>query len=1069
VTRRGFAPEDEAARERVRRDFDSSFVLEAGAGTGKTTLLVDRIEGVLRSGRAQLTEIAAVTFTENAATTMKLRLRERLEGVRADAGLPDLERGRAQAALEVLERAQISTIHALCAAILQERPLDCGVVPGFRVADETEADLLFAASWDEWLSRRLIGGRGELLLEALDAEIPLESVGPWGERTSLRGLCRRLLEQRDLRPLVAQAESDPGACRDAIAAQALRGLELAAAARVGDALADRLTALGRISLEAQSLEGDALREKLLAIQGLQLGRVFGHKGHWPSEASLEEARGVGRAVVQALAAFHARAAESLHGRLVTALQEALALYARRKAEAGVLDFLDLLVKTRDALRDQEPVRRALRRRLRHLIIDEFQDTDPLQVEVALLLAGDRPGDLVVVGDAKQSIYRFRRAEAALFAEVAARVAARPGFVVLKLTQNFRSRPAILRFVNRVFEELILASAESGQPGYEPIAPVPGLPDEPSVLALRFAAPFAEGESLLHAEANALARFLRVVADGQLSVRDPGHGGQRPSRAGDVMILVRRLTQIKVLEEALEGAALRFTVEGGKSFFDRQEVHEVLAVLRAIEDPDDRLALVAALRSSFFGISDRDLVVYHLAGGRLRADEADPGLPGATDLLPALAALGELHAERLRVSVAALIERLFERTRILAALAGTRNGERRAANLEKVVTLARQAVELGVLSLRGFVRLLEERIASAREEPDLPRTRPGDPDTIRVLSIHKAKGLEAPVVAVFDTADDARGKPDTVPLWAEGAIAIGFRQGCQPPRWEELRRREEAKAAAELRRLQYVACTRARDFLVLPMPPGDARVGEFWKDLLARLPRADDADCRLVDADALLAPPDQEAGPDLRALASAEGEDPLAASWHGERRALLEEASWRPFVPIAATIVARREAPPEAVPPSGGGRHFGSLVHEILQWIPFDDPGRAFGMAAALAPRFGLDAAGAERAAEAVRRTLALPVIERARRASRVFRELPLVFPDGGELIQGVVDLVFEEDAGLVVVDYKTDGITGEQALDQAAHHAPQLRLYARGLTQATGLAAQERLVVFTALGRAVRV
>jgi len=328
--------------------------------------------------------------------------------------------------------------------------------------------------------------------------------GSWGERTSLRGLCRRLLEQRDLEPLVADAASDPAACRDAILPLALRGLELASAARAGDALADRLTALGRIAVEAQPLAGDALAEKLLAIEGLQFGRIFGHKGHWPSEPVLEEARDVGRRVKALLDALRAEAAESLHGRLVRALQEVLVLYARRKAEAGLLDFLDLLLLARNALREREAVRRQLRARWPYLIIDEFQDTDPLQVEIAFLLAGQRPGDLVVVGDAKQSIYRFRRAEATLFAEVARKARERPGFAVLPLVQNFRSRPAILRFVNRVFGELIRASPESGQPAYEAIAPRPGLPEEPSVLALAFDAPFAEGETLLQAEAAALA-------------------------------------------------------------------------------------------------------------------------------------------------------------------------------------------------------------------------------------------------------------------------------------------------------------------------------------------------------------------------------------------------------------------------------------------------------------------------------------------------------------------------------------------------------------------------------------
>ncbi|HVQ25236.1 MAG TPA: UvrD-helicase domain-containing protein, partial [Planctomycetota bacterium] len=171
-----FRPADEEARERARRDHATSLVLEAGAGTGKTTLLVDRIEAIVRSGAARLEEIAAVTFTENAATTMKLRLRERLERARADAAVPEAERRRAALALDVLERAQVSTIHALCAAILAERPLECGVVPGFRTADEAETDLLFSAAWEEWLAERLVAG-DDVLLEALDREIPLEGEG----------------------------------------------------------------------------------------------------------------------------------------------------------------------------------------------------------------------------------------------------------------------------------------------------------------------------------------------------------------------------------------------------------------------------------------------------------------------------------------------------------------------------------------------------------------------------------------------------------------------------------------------------------------------------------------------------------------------------------------------------------------------------------------------------------------------------------------------------------------------------------------------------------------------------
>jgi ATP-dependent helicase/nuclease subunit A len=1064
-----FTPVDDMARQRVRSDHGTSFVLEAGAGTGKTTLLVDRIECMVRSGRMKLDEVAAVTFTENAATTMKLRLRERLERARADAGAPPEERARAAAALDVLERAQVSTIHALCAAILGERPLDCGVPPGFRMADEAEADLMFADAWEEWLAESLVRGDG-VLLEAMDRDIPLEGEGPFGERSSLRGLARTLIEQRDLEPLVATAPVDPGAWRAELLVQAARGAALAAQAQAGDTLKARLEALAVFAEGARVREGPALLAHLALLPTVP--KNFGHKPRWPSPEILDEARAVAAWTSLACAKWAAARSALLHGRLVRALRGVGELYAARKREKGLLDFLDLLLLARNALRDRESVRRHFRQRFKALIIDEFQDTDPLQVEIARLLAGELPGALVVVGDAKQSIYRFRRAEASLFRRVSQDAARTPGSAVLHLTQNFRSRPAVLRFVNRVFTEILVASEEAGQPAYEPIAAPPGLSEDPSVIALTFAAPFAQGEELLRAEAAALASLLDRAARGAYQVRDPQTGATRPSRAGDAMVLCRRLSQVRYLEEALEAAGLRFTVEGGKSFFDRQEVHEVLAVLRAVEDPSDRVSLVAALRSSFCGVSDRDVVSYALSGGPLSLGPVQEDKPGAAALGPALQLLQDLHGLRTRVSVPALVERLYDHTRVLAALTGTRRGEAAIANLEKVVTLARQASDLGVLTLRGFATLLQERITAAREEPDLPTTRPGDPSTVRILSIHKAKGLEAPIVLLFDSADDFRPRAETVPLWDRGAIAVGFRNGCQPPGWETFVKQEEAKAWAEARRLLYVACTRARDLLVIPVPPRDARAGGFWRELTARLPAASDADVWVVDAATLPAPAREEPGVDLRALAGAEGGDVVAARWEADRRALVADAAHRPLTPISATRFAARTAPAAvAVAMAGGGRDFGSLVHLILEWIALDASGseRAAGMAEALAPRFGLDAEGASRAAEAIRRALALPVMDRARRSGRVWRELPLWFPEGDQLIEGKVDLVFEEEGGLVIVDYKTDHIAPDQAQAQAGFHAPQLQLYGRGLAQATGQPVRERLVLFTALGQAVPV
>ena len=1066
-----FRPVDHEAREAARRDFGRSLVLEAGAGTGKTTLLVDRIEALVCSGQARLEAVAAVTFTENAATVLKLRLRERLERARADPARPGDERARAEAGLEVLERAQVSTIHALCAAILQERPLECGVTPGFRMADETEADLIFGEAWEEWLADALLGS-DEALVDALEADIPLEAVSSWGERSSLRGLARALVDQRDLLPLVEATRSRPEDWRSELLAKAARGLLLAEGVPDADSLAGRLRGLADHAEASRSLSGRALRDHLMRLPTIQ--KSFGLRARWPSDEALAEARGIAAWTSEALAAWKAGDGASLHGRLVAALQGVVERFERKKAGRGVLDFLDLLLKVRDALRDHEAVRRHVRERFRYLIIDEFQDTDPLQVEIARLLTSDVPGSLVVVGDPKQSIYRFRRADVALFRRLAEEAETGERHDLLRLTQNFRSRPAILRFVNRVFADLIQASTETDQAAYEPISPPPGLREDPSVIALRFDAPFAGGPDLLRAEAAALASFVAAAGRGELLVRDPSEGTERPSRAGDVMVLTRRLTQLSYLEDALESAGVAFAVEGGKSFFDRQEVHEALAVLRAVEDPSDAVALMAALRSSFLGLSDRDIVGYALAARFPPAGPVDEDRPGGPALAPALRLLDRLRALRTEVSPAALIETLYDETRILAALTGTRRGEARIANLEKIVSLARQSVDVGVLTLRGFTRLLEERIGSAREEPDLPTSRPGDSATVTILTVHRAKGLEAPIVCLYDTADNFVSAADAIPLWEEHRIAVGFREGCQPPGWAGLRKHDEAKAWAEARRLLYVACTRARDLLVIPKPPPDAQVGAFWRDLVERVPAAGDEDVRVVEAGALEAPPDDAS--DLRSLSLAEGGDARAALWSEEREQRTAAAGARALrIATVSDLVARGDKTVTATSSGTEGeraRAFGRLVHRLLEVAALRPPPEGDALSAvaeALAPGFGVSPEAARRAAEHAKRALSLPVMERARRSGRAWRELPFWLPEEEELIEGVVDLVFEEEGQLVVVDYKTDHVTAEQAVDQAAHHAPQLRIYGRGLALALGMPVRERLVLFTAIGEAVAV
>lgn len=1063
-------PQDETVRERVRSELGTSFVISAGAGTGKTTLLIDRMVNIVLTGFLKLDQIAAVTFTENAATTLKLRLRDALERARSSATDPAVVE-RASEGLAAIERAQVSTIHALCTAMLQERPIEAGVTPGFRVADEALSDFIFEEAWEEWLQDRLTG-QDDLLEAVILSRIPLEKTAPIGDPMTLRKLARRLVSQRDLVPHIGRVDIDPKPIRDWFVAKIARAAELTEGRPEADTL---VAAVRSLSEEIAKTAGLDDADLIVALRSLRIRKGLGNKRMWKADEAFDECRAITLEIAERGAVWEKEKNAAFYSGLVVALQGVQAIYERRKNEAGVLDYVDLLVKAAVALRENASLRSYFRRRFRAIIVDEYQDTDPLQVEIIEILAGVSsassdessiaPASYVVVGDPKQSIYRFRRADASIFAAACEAATARPGIELVSLTQNFRSTPAILRFVNRFFSGTIRKS-QYGQPDYEALAPSPRIADERSLLALKFEVPLEADSSVLEAEATTIAGFVAAAAQsGTLKVRDGAI--TRPSRAGDVLILARRLTQIRPLEQALERASVPFVVDGGRSFFLRSEVVETHAVLRAIDDPSDATSLVAALRSTFFGVSDRAIAEWRFAGKDLSilgvADETN-------EVGRALNLLKGLHEERTSLQPAALIEKLFDRTSIFAALHATERGSTararpRISNLRKVVHLARQAENLGLLTLRGFNLLLANRLDGAGEEPDLPSSRPGDPHTVRIMTIHKAKGLEAPIIILYDCMDRFNPRVDTVPLREEGKIALGFVKDCQPPDWDVLALKEEARLREETHRLRYVACTRARDWLVVPIPPPTERVGDFWHDV-AREFAGSDPDIVPLEAGAVALP---EEPPDGLSEGPADEMPTGLRDFSARRLALLTAASESTATPVAVREDAARESPPAVEPPEYVGRVFGSFVHRLLELADFANPESVRRIAPSLASSFPLTKEAVARAETQAEAALSLPIMREAARAARVFREIPISYVEDDRLLEGVCDLAFEDEKGWVVVDYKTEAIAEDQVLAQAAHHAAQLRRYARGLALASDSHQSRRFVLFTSLGRQVAV
>ena len=817
-----FTPLDHEVRDRVIRSVGRSLCVEAGAGTGKTTLMVERVLWLLQAGHARIDQIVLISFTEKAAAELRARLRDRLEDALA-GDLNDEEHERIDHALLGLDAAHVETIHAFATALLQERPLEAGLAPGFETLDELGETLGFETAWEEWLAGQLTGDPAPLR-RALQLGLDLRRVGE---------LARRLHEDRALLPLAwdLPPEPDRATLHTAIHADVGRLLALAAACQTPDDRA--FLQIVDIQRWVSRLRLDATFDRAL-LSAPAINVKAGSRSHWKPASGLEEVRQVETAlaarITEAQTALRRRALAELAGWLEGFVHD----YTEQRRRAGVAEFDDLLIWARDLLRDFPAVRAAFQQRFRYVIVDEFQDTDPLQVEIIAYLAEDgahathwqdvrlAPGKLCIVADPKQAIYRFRNADIAVYAAARDLIAA--DGAVERITQNFRSVAPLVAWINRVFAEVIIENAdEHSQPAYVPIEPAhpahAGL-DRPPLVLLPLSS--ADGESsagnLRRAEADAIAAVARrLVADGW-----PVHGARgepdRPATYGDIAVLFPTTNGLDLYEEAFAAAGVPYRFEGGRLFYQRQEVRDLTHCVAAVDDPTDAIAVVAALKSSAFAIADELLYLFHTDGGRF--NPLVPVPDGHAAIARAFALLRDLHAERNRRSIGAMVEQILARTHLAEVNFARTDGRQAVANLWKVTEQAHVFDRRSGATFRAFARWLAQNQERTPREVESPAIEEGDP-VVRMLTVHAAKGLEFPVVLLANLGT-RRGVRET---WIVDRTIHGveFRLGDRDTGWHtsgysSAAEREERHAAAEDRRLLYVACTRARDHLVIPLTP-----------------------------------------------------------------------------------------------------------------------------------------------------------------------------------------------------------------------------------------------------------
>ncbi|MDP1822808.1 MAG: UvrD-helicase domain-containing protein [Archangium sp.] len=1147
-------PGDQATRTQLLEDLDTTFVVEAAAGTGKTTVLVERIVMMVRKGRATLSQIISVTFTEKAAGEMKLRLRTRLERAREEVTL-ELERDRLTLALEELEVARIGTIHGLCADLLREYPVEAGVDPLFEVAAEGDSDALLSAAFHRRFQDLL-----QTQPEGVRRALRRRQRGPDSEppRKALYSAVQSLVEHRDF---AAPWRRDPFSREAAI--DALLPLLEGLAARIPfvKLKRDRSEFLDSLELARRFLDDLSHRESVSKrdYDGLeaQLKELGGNQYRWTAKAwglsfsgGLTEAQILAErdAVWTALKNFVRLADADLAARLHDELRPIVEGYELEKSRRGVLDFVDLLLLTRNLLRDHHSVRESLQERFKRVFVDEFQDTDPLQSEIVLLLASDDaavsapfatrpvPGKLFVVGDPKQSIYRFRRADILLYERVKQHLLS-CGAEVLYLSTSFRSTPGIQAAVNAAFSTVMTGEHQAT---YVPLGEwrEPNR-EQPSVVALPAPRPFS-GKGRVTKDAietslpEAVGAFVEwLVTRSTWTVEEEGE--RVPVQARHVCILFKRLRRWGGVDvprpyaQALEARRVPHVLVGGRSFHQREEVMALRTALFAVDRPDDEFSVYATLRGPFFAFTDEQLFAFKQAHGKLHplrpwdaatsvhpeqsrgASDQGPSTPlgmnggsvfseSAREVIDALGALRDLHRKRNLRPVSATVHELLELTRAHAGVAFWTAGAQALANVLQLAEVSRRH-ERRASSFRDVVEALQEE-ADDGEAPEAPIVEEGT-EGVRMMTVHAAKGLEFPVVILAEpTANSARQEPSH---WVdpERGLWVHSLANCVPVELRDHEHEVLARDQEEALRLTYVAATRARDVLVVPVC-SEKRWKDAWTEVLypALYPQLGfehepkpAPGCPPFGRDPILdrdgPVPNEVPLPGLHRAATMKNGvvwwDPRTLELTREERTGLEAADalseddvegprsiaafeqWQDARTLAVgkgsvpseRITVARELPPVLVTGTlqveqtsanregrAAGRRFGELVHACLAVVPLEASEEVVeGIASVMGRSLQAPQREIRAATEAVVAALAHPAVSAARGSADVRREVSLVdHLEDGTIVEGAIDLAYELDGVWRIVEFKTDASIEENRPQYEA----QTQAYVRAIHAATG-------------------
>jgi ATP-dependent helicase/nuclease subunit A len=1060
---------DQEARRQAREDLLTNILLEAGAGSGKTQMLAERMAAGVAAGVYSVEQMAAVTFTRKAASELRGRFHLALEGELSRAheqsipGTTANERAdRVRLALINMERFFGGTIHSFCARLLRERPVESGVSPGFTELDEVQDFELRQRAWRDFITNGRSSGDRDLLalLEA--------GIRPQDLDSAFATICAN--DDVDFPPGEADCP-DPKPARKALE-KFWTELQRHLPSQIDSGTTCRIQGAarqfcGQFRVSQQRLDRPSVIASLLDIWDCESTIIQ----KWWADTPAEKKRL--RDLISGLHQdFHttivgpylAQWRQYVYRLSVTLLTQARDFAAAERRRLNSLNYADLLNLTARVLRENESVRRALQRKFRYLLVDEFQDTDPVQAEIIFWLAEDeetsatkqrpsadwrtlplRPGALFVVGDPKQSIYRFRRADIDIYNIVRRRFSDPAVGRVASLTLNFRSVPQLCTWANDVFQTRFPAAPTVHTPRFAALDPTRSNLASGGVSTLTHA---CDRKVLQEQDAERIASYIRSEVD----------AGRRRFR--DFLILTRKKRdRIAAYADALKSRNIPVEVSGAGAFGESPEVEVLTLLIRALADPQDALSLIAVLRGPLFGISDRELFAFKQAGGwfSLFYEPGDAAPMSRLSLVhSALCALRKYYRWTRFLPAAAALDRILEDTGSLA-LAATTPGGVNAGDVHHAIDRVRQVIEEGG-SLADAANALEADSEAASEVESLP-LEPGRSDVVRLMNLHKAKGLEADVVFLADPAGGVTPRVDVhierTELKAHGWLKIVRRsEGSftekvlgQHADWTAHETAELPYLQGEEDRLLYVAATRARETLIVSRSTERLR-SPAWGVLNDFLAQASELPVPSTASVARVLPLNCN-----NALVTA------AAGRQAEAHSVALDPSWRVtsvtaearhIARMAGSIKFSADDPSKVLAADSqshradAGQAWGALIHGLLEHAMNQKNATAEDL-----QRLGMWLTVEQ---PQLRQVLELAVetvlhVSKAdfwnvAKKSDCSAEAPFSFAENpNALLSGVIDLLYGHEGRWQIIDYKTD-------VDSSHHvtsYQSQLKMYEQAL------------------------